>query len=165
MRGIVVLLTVVVALAANVGPVFADHVAGGAKVHKVVFQVISEDPKVWDATVRGISHVVHTFGKESVDIRLVATLMGIHMFQKGKSPVLERLQSLRQFVGPQRVKYTACIMAQRAVGMKPEDIPDFVEDRGTPGLERVIEYQEAGFVLIPATFPEGARLPVHHMQH
>ncbi len=124
----------------------ADHVPDGRKVHKLVFQVNVEDPLIWNLTLNNITNVITEVGKENVEIKLVTYGPGINMFRKGKSNVLERLDSLKKANG-KALDYTVCSNTMRGMKVEKSEIVEFVHDL-YPGIVRIMELQEKGYVYI-----------------
>ena len=67
------------------------------------------------------------------------------MFKKGSS-VLERLDSLKKFAGSS-VGYTVCSNTMKAMQVERQDIVELVDDF-YPGIVRVVELQEKGYVYL-----------------
>ncbi len=124
----------------------ADHMKDGRTVHKLVFQVNVEDQLTWNLTLNNISNVVTELGKDNVEIKLVTYGPGINMFRKGKSTVLERLDSLKKSNG-KALDYTVCSNTLRTMKVEKSEIVEFVHDL-YPGIVRIMELQEAGYVYI-----------------
>ena len=124
----------------------ADHVPDGRKVHKLVFQVNVEDQLIWNLTLNNITNVITEVGKDNVEIKLVTYGPGINMFRKGKSNVLERLDTLKKANG-NALDYTVCSNTMRAMKVEKSEIVEFVHDL-YPGIVRIMELQEKGYVYI-----------------
>lgn len=139
-------LSAVGLLALLAGAARADHVPDGRKVHKLVFQVNIEDPMIWNLTLNNINNVITELGRENVDIKLVTYGPGINMFRKGKSNIIERLDSLKKS-NPKALDYTVCSNTMRAMKVEKSEIVEFVHDL-YPGIVRVMELQEKGYVYI-----------------
>ena len=133
-------------LSVMAGVAQADHVPDGRKVHKLVFQVNVEDPLIWNLTLNNITIVITEVGKENVEIKLVTYGPGINMFRKGKSSVLERLDSLKKANG-KALDYTVCSNTMRGMKVEKSEIVEFVHDL-YPGIVRIMELQEKGYVYI-----------------
>jgi intracellular sulfur oxidation DsrE/DsrF family protein len=139
-------LSAVGLLALLAGAARADHVPDGRKVHKLVFQVNIEDPMIWNLTLNNINNVITELGRENVDIKLVTYGPGINMFRKGKSNIIERLDGLKKS-NPKALDYTVCSNTMRAMKVEKSEIVEFVHDL-YPGIVRVMELQEKGYVYI-----------------
>ncbi len=139
-------LSAVGLLALLAGAARADHVPDGRKVHKLVFQVNIEDPMIWNLTLNNINNLITELGRENVDIKLVTYGPGINMFRKGKSNIIERLDSLKKS-NPKALDYTVCSNTMRAMKVEKSEIVEFVHDL-YPGVVRVMELQEKGYVYI-----------------
>ena len=141
-RALVILLVIALGMA---GPAAADHVKDGRAVHRIVVQVNEDNPQLWNLMLNNIGNLIGAMGKEHVDIKVIAYGPGINMFKKGSS-VLERLDSLKKFAGPS-VGYTVCSNTMKAMKVEREDIVSFVDDF-YPGIVRVVELQEKGYVYL-----------------
>jgi len=128
------------------GQVLADHVKDGRQVHKMVFQMNEDSPKLWNLMLNNINNVITELGKEHVDIKVVTYGPGINMFRKEKSGVLERLDSLKKFAG-KGVEYTVCSNTMKAMKVDKTEIIEFVDEM-YPGIVRIIELQETGYVYL-----------------
>lgn len=133
-------------LSVMAGVAQAAHVPDGRKVHKLVFQVNIEDPLIWNLTLNNITNVITEVGKENVEIKLVTYGPGINMFRKGKSNILERLDSLKKANG-KALDYTVCSNTMRGMKVEKSEIVEFVHDL-YPGIVRIMELQEKGYVYI-----------------
>jgi intracellular sulfur oxidation DsrE/DsrF family protein len=146
MRRILTAVGLVAALFISVEAAQADHVKDGRKVHKLVFQVNVDDPKTWNLTLNNINNVITELGKDGVDIKLVTYGPGINMFRKGKSTVLERLDSLKKS-NDKVIDYTVCSNTMKNMKVEKNEIAEFVHDM-YPGIVRIMELQEGGYVYI-----------------
>ncbi len=111
-----------------------------------MFQVNIEDPLIWNLTLNNIANVITEVGKENVEIKLVTYGPGINMFRKGKSNILERLDSLKKANG-KALDYTVCSNTMRGMKVEKSEIVEFVHDL-YPGIVRIMELQEKGYVYI-----------------
>lgn len=134
------------ALAGWSSPALADHMKDGRQVHKMVFQMNEDNPKLWNLMLNNINNVINELGKENVDIKVVTYGPGINMFRKEKSNVLERLDSLKK-LGAGHVDYTVCSNTMKAMKVEKGEIVEFVNDL-YPGIVRIIELQEKGYVYL-----------------
>ena len=124
----------------------ADHVKDGRPVHRIVFQVSEDNPKLWDLLLNNIGNIINEMGKDRVEIKVVAYGPGIHMFRKDRSTVLDRLESLKKFAG-KTVEYTVCSNTMKTLKLERQDIIELVDDF-SPGIVRIIELQEQGYVYL-----------------
>ena len=146
MRGIATLMTVVALCVGGAGSAAADHVKDGRTVHRIVFQVNEDNPQLWNLMLNNIGNLIGAMGKEHVDIKIVAYGPGINMFRKGRSSVLDRLDSLKKFAGP-HVGYTVCSNTMKAMQVEKAEIVEIVDDLYA-GIVRVVELQEHGYVYL-----------------
>jgi intracellular sulfur oxidation DsrE/DsrF family protein len=124
----------------------ADHVKDGRATHRIVVQVDEDNPQLWNLLLNNIGNIIGAMGREHVDIKVVAYGPGINMFRKGKSSVLDRLDSLKKFAGP-HVGFTVCSNTMKAMQVEKGEIIELVDDL-YPGIVRVVELQEQGYVYL-----------------
>jgi intracellular sulfur oxidation DsrE/DsrF family protein len=65
---------------------------------------------------------------------------------RGKSSVLDRLESLKKSAG-KGVEYTVCSNTMKAMGVDGQKIVGLVADL-YPGVVRIVELQEPGYVYL-----------------
>jgi intracellular sulfur oxidation DsrE/DsrF family protein len=138
-------LVMLIVIAVGMGPAAADHVKDGRGVHRIVVQVNEDNPQVWNLTLNNIANLIGAMGKEHVDIKVITYGPGINMFKKGSS-VLERLDSLKKF-GGSSIGYTVCSNTVKAMQVERQDIVELVDDF-YPGIVRIVELQEKGYVYL-----------------
>ena len=141
-----VALAAVALCAGSAGPSLADHLKDGRPVHKMVFQMNEDNPNLWSLMLNNINNIIVEMGKDHVEIKVVAYGPGINMFRKDKSNVLDRLESLKKFAG-KSVEYTVCSNTLKAMKVDRQEIVEFVDDL-YPGIVRIIELQEKGYVYL-----------------
>src|SRR5215831_2984222 len=141
-RAFVILVVIVLGMTR---PAAADHVKDGRAVHRIVVQVNEDNPQLWNLMLNNIANLIGAMGKEHVDIKVIAYGPGINMFKKGSS-VVERLDSLKRFAGSS-VGYTVCSNTMKAMKVERQDIVGLVDDF-YPGIVRVVELQEQGYVYL-----------------
>jgi uncharacterized protein len=142
-----VALSMAVALCAGWSvPALADHAKDGRPVHRIVFQMNEDNPKLWNLMLNNIDNIIKAMGKDHVDIKVVTYGPGINMFRKNSSSVLDRLETLKTLVG-KGVEYTVCSNTMKAMNVDRQDIVEFVDDI-YPGIVRIIELQEKGYVYV-----------------
>lgn len=98
------------------------------------------------ALMAGVAQADHIPDGRKVEIKLVTYGPGINMFRKGKSNVLERLDSLKKANG-KALDYTVCSNTTRGMKVEKSEIVEFVHDL-YPGIVRILELQEKGYVYI-----------------
>jgi len=131
---------------AAAGAATAQGAADGRSVHRIVVQMNEDDPKRWTLMLNNIDNLIAALGKDHVDIKVVTYGPGINMFRKERSGVLARLQSLKQFAGKD-VEYTVCSNTLKAMNVDRAEIVEFVDDF-SPGIVRIVELQEKGYVYL-----------------
>src|SRR5262249_35590655 len=127
------------------GAAAADHVKGGRAGHPVRGRGNEDNPHLWNLMLDNIANLIGAMGKEHVDIKVIAYGPGINMFKTG-SNVVERLDSLKTFAGSS-VGFTVCSNTMKAMKVERQDIVPLVDDF-YPGIVRVVELQEQGYVYL-----------------
>jgi hypothetical protein len=79
-------------LAAAVALAPAVSHAGKPERHKLVLQVSENDPAVWNLALNNAENVQQAFGKDKIDVEIVAYGPGLNMF-KDESKVADRLNA------------------------------------------------------------------------
>ena len=141
------LLTIAVALTLAVPAVAAD-----GKTHRIVFQVDQNDPAVMNLTLNNVSNILeyyHSKG-EQAEIEVVAYGPGLNMFRDDKSPVKDRIKSIKSGAFPSNVAFSACGNTQKGME-KAEGHPIPIIAEATvvsAGVVRLTELQEQGWSYI-----------------
>jgi hypothetical protein len=142
------LLTIAIALI-FAAPVFA---ADNAKPHRIVFQVDQNDPAIMNLTLNNVSNILeyyHSKG-EQAQVEVVAYGPGLNMLRDDKSPVKERIKSIKSGAFPSNVAFSACGNTMKGME-KAEGHPiPIVAEAGVviAGVVRLTELQEQGWAYI-----------------
>ena len=148
MKKIAGLLTIAVALILAAPAVAADNV----KTHRIAIQVDQNDPALMNLVLNNVSNLMeyyHSKG-EQAQIEVVAYGPGLNMFRDDKSPVKDRIKSIKSGAFPSKVAFSACGNTQK--GMEKAEghpIPIIAEATVVPaGVVRLTELQEQGWSYI-----------------
>ena len=141
------LLTIAVALILA-APVFAAD----GKTHRIAIQVDQNDPALMNLVLNNVSNLMeyyHSKG-EQAQIEVVAYGPGLNMVREDKSPVKDRIKSIKSGAFPSKVAFSACGNTQK--GMEKAEghpIPIIAEATVVPaGVVRLTELQEQGWSYI-----------------
>ena len=100
------LLTIAVALILAAPAFAADNV----KTHRIAIQVDQNDPALMNLVLNNVSNLMeyyHSKG-EQAQIEVVAYGPGLNMFRDDKSPVKDRIKSIKSGAFPSNVAFSAC---------------------------------------------------------
>ena len=127
-----------------------DQVVQKTPVHRIVFQVNSDDPTTMKHAITNSLNAFKNYGEknEQVAIEIVAYGPGVHMFRADTSPVKELLHYLR--TNHPEVVFSMCGNT-KMIMEKNEGRPLPLVD-GTQvvpyGVVRLVELQEAGWAYL-----------------
>jgi intracellular sulfur oxidation DsrE/DsrF family protein len=110
--------------------------------HKVIFQVSDDDPKKWALTFNNVENIQKDFGKENVDIEVVAYGPGIGML-KLDSSVATRIRNAVE----SHVKVVACQNTMHAQHLEKQDMLSDVSYVPS-GVIELIKKQEDGYAYL-----------------
>ena len=127
----------------------APALAAGAMAHRIAIQVDQNDPKVMNLALNNATNVIaHYRGKnEDVDIDIVAYGPGLHMLRSDSSPVLDRIEHLKDLTFPGKIQFSACNNTrQHMEKAEGHAIPIVPEATVVPsGVVHLMELQEQGW--------------------
>jgi uncharacterized protein len=139
-------------MAATPGHAAEEMQKANTKTHHVVFHIDQNDKAVMTQLLNNVENVMQYYqGKgEKLDVEVVAYGPGLVMLRDDKSPVKDRLASLKKVAFPSKLTYSACGVtlgkAEKKAGHK---IPIVAEARVVPGgVVRLTELQEQGWAYI-----------------
>lgn len=116
------------------------------KMHRIVIQVSSDDPKVWTLAMNNVDNIIAAVGKDHVDIKVVAYGPGLAMFKKDNAQMAKRLLTAKEMC-PTGVQFNSCAVTMRKTGLTEKDLARYVETSPS-GVVRVIELEEAGYTYL-----------------
>lgn len=113
------------------------------KMHRVVFEVTTEGESQWEAMLNNVENLQKAFGKESVEIEVVAHGKGLGLLKKTNTGIKERIAS----IASSQVRFVACENTMRHMQVKKEDL---LPEGGTvdSGVAEVVRKQEEGWSYI-----------------
>ena len=113
--------------------------------HKAVFEMTSDQPAVWDATLRNLENLTKHYGPGNAMFEVVAHGTGIGLMLKSNAALAERMEALAK----QGVIFAACNNTMKRKGLTRADLLPFVTVVPA-GVAEIIEKQEAGWAYIKA---------------
>jgi intracellular sulfur oxidation DsrE/DsrF family protein len=118
--------------------------AASAGPHRVALHLNSDDERVQKGAVNMIKNLYEEYGRERVQVELIANGPGLKLFVKKDTKFGDELDRLKQAYG---VEYAACSNTMKAMKVAKEDLLTLV-DRTPPAVVRLIELQEQGWAYI-----------------
>lgn len=111
--------------------------------HRIVFEVTSPDPQVWDAVLSNIENVQRALGIEATEIKVVAHGKGIGLVLRTNTVLADKIAALTT----PRVTFVACENTMRRLKIQKNDL---LAVAGTvdSGVAEVVRLQEAGWSYI-----------------
>lgn len=120
----------------------ASHARADATMHKVVIQVSDNDPKRWNLALNNAKNVQQDFGRDKVQIEIVAYGPGIDML-KLESEVGPRVDEAMQA----GIRVAACQTTMRNQHLGKDDmLPNLTYVKS--GVPELMERQEEGYSYI-----------------
>jgi uncharacterized protein len=121
---------------------FMSILTAGAAEHKVVFELTSDDQKIWETLLNNVENVRKELGAKT-QMEVVVHGNGIGLLLKKSNFQKERIQKQTK----EGVNYVACENTMKRKKVGRSDIYDFV---GTvpAGLAEIIRKQQEGWAYI-----------------
>jgi uncharacterized protein len=149
MKAILIGVFAVTVLALMTGSGFAAEKAAS---HRIVIQVSQDDPERMDLALNNTVNAIKYYtGKgESIAVEIVAYGPGLTMLREDKSPVKDRIKSLKTSNIGTDVRFSACHNTQLAMEKREgHPIPIIPEATVVPaGVVRLTQLQEQGWSYI-----------------
>ena len=151
MKKLAGLLTIGLALMLA-APVFAADGKTDGKTHRIAIQVDQNDPALMNLVLNNVSNLMeyyHSKG-EQAQIEVVAYGPGLNMFRDDKSPVKDRIKSIKSGAFPSNVAFSACGNTKKGMEKaEGHEVPIIPEATIVPaGVVRLTELQEQGWSYI-----------------
>jgi len=145
-------VTAIMVLIAGAFLATGAYAAKNSKPHRIVIQVDQNDPALMNLVLNNVSNLTEYYNSkgEDVQIEVVAYGPGLNMLREDKSPVKDRIKSIKQSSFPSTVNFSACGNTkkgmEKAEGHPVQIIP---EASVVPaGVVRLNERQEQGWSYI-----------------
>ena len=108
--------------------------------HRIVFEVTSADPEVWDAALNNVENVQRALGIDVTEISVVAHGKGIGLVMKTNTVLAGKIARL----ATPHVKFVACENTMKRLRIQKDDL---LAVAGTidSGVAEVVRLQEAGW--------------------
>ena len=142
-------VTAIMVLIAGAVLATGAHAAKNAKPHRIVIQVDQNDAALMNLVLNNVSNLTEYYnGKgEDVQIEVVAYGPGLNMLREDKSPVKDRIKSIKQSSFPSTVNFSACGNTKKGME-KAEGHPVQIIPQASvvpAGVVRLSERQEQGW--------------------
>lgn len=137
------LVRAIMAVAIATGTIGAVVIAQDRSPHRIVFEVTSADPQVWEAVLNNIENVQRALGRDVTEIRVVAHGKGIGLVMKDNTQFAARIAALTTT----RVKFVACENTVKRMKIQKDDLLA-VTGSVDSGVAEVVRLQEAGWSYI-----------------
>ncbi len=135
------LVAAVIVGAARVDASGVGAEAPAARAHRIVFELTSDDPKVWEALMNNIENVQHALG--SAEVEVVAHGKGLAFLTSMKNapgPLRERMTKATAA----RVVFAACENTMKRQNVSKTDLLPFAVTVDA-GVAEIVRKQEAGW--------------------
>lgn len=113
------------------------------KMHRVVFELTTDNPDQWQAVLNNVENLRKAFGAENTEIELVAHGKGLGLLRKEDEGLKERIAAL----AGSGVRFAACENSMRKLQLKKEDLLP-VAVTVDSGVAEVVRKQEAGWAYL-----------------
>ena len=152
MRKVRQFVTAIIVLVAGAIVTTGAYAAENAKPHRIAIQIDQNDPALMNLVLNNVSNLTEYYNSkgEDVQIEVVAYGPGLNMLREDKSPVKDRIKSIKQTSFPSTVNFLAC--GNTKTGMeKAEGRPVQIIPQASivpAGVVRLSELQEQGWSYI-----------------
>jgi len=128
------------------------YAAKNAKPHRIVIQVDQNDAALMNLVLNNVSNLTEYYNSkgEDVQIEVVAYGPGLNMLREDRSPVKDRIKSIKQSSFPSTVNFSACGNTKKGME-KAEGHPVQIIPQASvvpAGVVRLSERQEQGWSYI-----------------
>jgi intracellular sulfur oxidation DsrE/DsrF family protein len=144
--------TAIIVLVAGAIFTTGAYAAENAKPHRIAIQIDQNDPALMNLVLNNVSNLTEYYNSkgETVQIEVVAYGPGLNMLREDKSPVKDRIKSIKQASFPSTVDFSACGNTKRGME-KAEGHPVQIISQASvvpAGVVRLSELQEQGWSYI-----------------
>ena len=120
--------------------------AQSEKMHRVVFELTSDNPEQWEATLNNVENLQKAFGKEHTELEVVAHGKGLQVLKKTNTTSGDRITSISKT----GVRFAACENKMRKMHLTKEDLLP-VSQPVDSGVAEVVRKQEAGWAYLKSS--------------
>lgn len=114
-----------------------------AKIHRVVFEVTTDNPEQWTATLNNIENLQKAFGKEQREMEVVAHGKGLDLLLKTNLSTGDRITTIANT----GVRFAACENSMKHMHRTSEDLLPAAQTVDS-GVAEVVRKQEAGWAYL-----------------
>ena len=120
--------------------------AQSEKMHRVVFELTSDNPEQWEATLNNVENLQKAFGKEHTELEVVAHGKGLQALKKTNTTSGDRITSIAKT----GVRFAACENTMRKMHLTKEDLLP-VSQPVDSGVAEVVRKQETGWAYLKSS--------------
>lgn len=120
--------------------------AQSEKMHRVVFELTSDNPEQWAATLNNVENLQKAFGKEHTEIEVVAHGKGLGALSKTNTSSGERITAISNA----GVRFAACQNTMRKMHLTKGDLLP-VSQPVDSGVAELVRKQEAGWAYLKSS--------------
>lgn len=120
--------------------------ARSEKMHRVVFELTSDNPEQWAATLNNVENLQKAFGKEHTEIEVVAHGKGLGALSKTNTSSGERITAISNA----GVRFAACQNTMRKMHLTKGDLLP-VSQTVDSGVAELVRKQEAGWAYLKSS--------------
>ena len=117
--------------------------AQSPKIHRVVWELTSDSPEQWQATLNNVENLQKAFGKENTELEVVAHGKGLQALLKANTSSGERIAA----IAASGVRFAACSNSMRRLGVTKADLLPAAQPVDS-GVAEVVRKQEAGWAYL-----------------
>ncbi len=133
-----------VALAALLlGVIATPSRAQAGKMHRVVFELTTDNPEQWQATLNNVENVRKALGREDTELEVVAHGKGLGLLKLTNEALKERIAS----IAATGVRFAACENSMRQQHVTKQDLLPAATTVDS-GVAEVVRKQEAGWTYV-----------------
>lgn len=113
------------------------------KMHRVVFELTSDNQEYWQALLNNIENLQKAFGKENTEVTVVSHVKGLGLLLNTNTLLKDRIETIART----GVRFVACENTMRRQKVTKEDLLPIATTVDS-GVAEVIRKQEAGWSYI-----------------
>lgn len=113
--------------------------------HRVVVELTSDSPEQWQVALNNVENLQKAFGKDQIEIEVVAHGKGLGILQKTDTSAADRVASIAE----SGVRFAACQNTMRQKHLTKEDLLPVAQTVDS-GVSEIVRKQEAGWSYLKA---------------
>lgn len=125
----------------------SGRIDSGRREHRVVMEVSTDDPTVWEAVLNNVENVRAAFGSDATAVTLVAHGGGLQMLLRSNTAQMPRMEKL----AAGGVVFAACENTMLRKKVSRSDLLPFATTVDS-GVAEVVRKQEQGWSYVKSGF-------------